>query len=180
MRYYPLYSHYIQYLYSTVEDIINIRSLFFELLLYSSIRVDLLSYLCEYLSQLPFSLSETWLYHQLSWLLNLLEFKLLSFVCFPSLFDPILTLTRSFATLKFLIWPMSRKKGSNMINGWKTKLFWKLHVYLLSISYQAKTLHINWALICWIWLEFATFSSNWRLFTFSTFYVEKELFFYPH
>ena len=48
VRYYPLYSHYIQYLYSTVENIINIRSLFFELLLYSSIRVDLLSYLCEY------------------------------------------------------------------------------------------------------------------------------------
>ena len=57
VRYYPLYSHYIQYLYSTVENIINIRSLFFELLLYSSIRVDLLSYLCEYLSQLPFNCS---------------------------------------------------------------------------------------------------------------------------
>ena len=55
VRYYPLHSHYIQYLYSTVEDLINIRSLFFELLLYSSVSVDILSYLCEYLSQFPFT-----------------------------------------------------------------------------------------------------------------------------
>ena len=42
-----------------VEELINIRSLFFELLLYSSVSIDILSYLCEYLSQFPFSLSET-------------------------------------------------------------------------------------------------------------------------
>ena len=149
---------------------------------YFTLASALISYLTSVsiLSQLPFSLSETWLYHQLSWLLNLLEFKLLSFVCFSSLFDPILILARSFATLKLLIRSMSQNKGSNMINGWKTKLFWKLHVYLLSISYLAKTLHINWALICWIWLEFATFSSNWRLFTSSTLYIAKELFLYLH
>ena len=180
VRYYPLHSHYIQYLYSTVEDLINIRSLFFELLLYSSVSVDILSYLCEYLSQFPFSLSETWLYHQLSWLLNLLEFKLLSFVCLLSLFDPILILAQSFATHKLLIWSMLQNKGSTMINGWKTKLFWKLHVYLLCISYLAITLHIDWASICWIWLEFAAFSSNWRLFTSSTLYIAKEMFLYLH
>ena len=88
VRYYPLHSHYIQYLYSTVEDLINIRSLFFELLLYSSVSVDILSYLCEYLSQFPFSLSETWLYHQLSWLLNLLEFKFIVFCVFFELVQP--------------------------------------------------------------------------------------------